>query len=268
MAKPITHDDLVRKSRGITLANQRAARLEGDVENHKSWLTEISTSLALVERTAATVPALRGDVTKLRADLTEAIRGNAINPGSVDQKTIATLEERVGNLAGDLAVLTDRVDVHDVRITGLGDRLTVVERDPALQIDFDRSTNVRVEGRIEVVTAWLIAIVCGVLTGVLSGLLASEYMYEYDSGKWDWSLTKSIFVGVVIGIFFTCAVASFERLLFRGTGRITWVARPTMEEQADQLAHEGNLGHLLAPPPPPPANRTLVQPAVPRDVKV
>lgn len=241
------------------MRNERTLRgLSTDSEDHKAWLTELSTQLLLIERTAAKVPSLAAEVKSLRADLTELISTNATS--TVKPEDITALEDRIKKLAGDLAVLTDRVNGHDTRFDLVEDRVGVLERDPVFTIDFPRSTYVPVRGTVESDDSWwfwVLNLALGAVTGVLAGLVASDIMYDYP--EWDWSFNKSVFLGVILGLVVFFFAASFERFRFWGSGRIYWQRRQTMQEQADEMARE-TAGQI--PPPPPVQERTSVHSTV------
>jgi len=263
MANPVTHDDLVRKSRGTTSAHRRSASIERDLDDVKGNLSDLSTSLALVERTASKVPGLSDEVKKIRTELTDAIRGNAVKPGSVDTKAIEALKAKVDKAIGDVASFDDRLNGHDARIGVVEDRIGVVERNPALGIDFENSTNVSFRGRVESQVNWGVALVVGAVVGLVFGLLASMFCYDLE---WEWSLSKSIVAGVIIGLATFLFFASFERLAVRGVGKITWAQRPTMQEEVDQLDAD-ELQRQLSQLPDSTDSRTTVQQSVPQNVR-
>lgn len=178
MARPTTHDELVRKSRGITSAHKRAADLEQTTDQLRDWLRELSTQLLLVERTAAKVPELERTVKEMRAELTEMIRGNAGNPGSIVPADIGKLEERIGSLAGDLAVLTDRVNNQDLKLANHGERIEAVEVCSNANASAIATLRQRVNGGLNPVVL-VIALVAAVGAGVFMALY--DWTKEIDN---------------------------------------------------------------------------------------
>lgn len=275
MAKPITHEDLVRKSRGITSAHKQGAQHERGITDLKTELRKAVADIEQMQAMVSHVPGherglkrLSAKVRTLDTGLNELLRREV---GTQDPSPALTaawqteferLQKEVRDYFTDLNTQLEGIRTAH---TALSDRVGVLANDRVFGIDFDRSTHVPVTGQITTTTPWGLALLVGAVAGFVTGVLASYFLYEVDS--LDWSFSKSVFSGIVIGVVVTLLWASFERHTFTGDGWITWAQRPTMEEEADQMARQ-NAGSQLPPPPPPPAaNRTQVHPAVQQDAR-
>lgn len=223
---------LERKSRGITSAHARAAGLERTVAQLEGQLSNAINRLEQLGPNAGP--------TQTNAIMAEVNR--------VDQKVDGLWQD-----------LNDQVTKLGAQVTAIGDHVQLLANDRVFEIDFDGSTYVPLRGSVTAHVDWLPALLVGVVAGIVTGVLTNIYVEE-------WKDSYVIAAGVIVGVASFLVWSSFERLQFHGHGNITWATRPTMEEEADELARQNAC--QLPPPPPPPVDRTSVQPAVSQNVGV
>ncbi|MFO0971037.1 MAG: hypothetical protein U0520_01650 [Candidatus Saccharimonadales bacterium] len=280
MPRPTTHDDLVRKSRGITSAHKGLAGHTAELTELKTRLRQAQDRIAQMQPTVSHVPGhqrglirLSGRIKALDAQLNELLHREATGTtGGKEpsptltaawQKEFDRLQQEVRGYFTDLdsqmAAIRDRLDEHDLKFANHGERIEAVEVQSNANATAIASLRSRVDERVHP-ALWIASFVGAILGGLFMAVYDWSRVIKVSEttttvGNPALDSWFGITLGALVGFFVVLAIGMlFSALAGNDEQEVTTASAASA---SSRIA----MRDVAAPP-------TAVQPVIPQPASV